>query len=184
VPLPPIPVDRVLTPQPDPLPGSGYTMLDVAVTAVPQRIPLFGTVAVVVLVPTGEALSWLQADPAEPASSSDPGWAPAPAAGAPAPSPPARLVLLDAAQTLGTLPLAAGARAVLPWDGDPGRGALVDIVVLTWQLTAAAVVGAADTGSRLRLGWRRADLAPSQFRAPDANPKVLLRDGLGQPGAV
>jgi hypothetical protein len=184
VPLPPIPVDRVLTPHPDPLPPPGYTLLDVAVAAVPQRIPLFGAVAVVLLIPTGEALSWLQADPAEPASSSDPGWAPAPEAGMPGPSPPARLVLVDASRTLGTLPLAAGARAVLPGDGDPGRGALVDIVVLTWQLTAATVVGAAATGSRLRLGWRRADLAPSQFRAPGVNPKVLLRDGLGHAGAA
>lgn len=183
MPLPPIPVDRVLTPQPDPLPPPGYTSLDVAVATAPQRIPLFDTVAVVLLLPTGEAVSWLQADPAAPASSSDPGWAPAPGAGAPGPSPPARLVLVDAEQTLGTLPLAAGARAVLPWDGDPSRGALVDIVVLAWQLTAATVVGATGADSRLRLGWRRADLAPSQFRPPGVNPKVLRREGLGQAGA-
>jgi hypothetical protein len=177
-------VDRVLTPQPDPLPPPGYTSLDVAVATAPQRIPLFDAVAVVLLLPTGEALSWLQADPAAPASSSDPGWAPAPATGAPGPSPPARLVLVDAEQTLGTLPLAAGARAILPWQGAPGRGALVDIVVLTWQLTAATVVGSVGATSRLRLGWRRADLAPSQFRPPAVNPKVLLREGLGQAGAV
>ena len=83
MPLPPIPVDRVLTPQPDQLPPPGYTPLDVAVATAPQLIPLFDAVALVLLLPTGEALSWLQADPAAPASSSDPGWAPAPGQGHP-----------------------------------------------------------------------------------------------------
>ena len=175
-------MEPVLTPQPDQLPPPGYTSLDVAVATAPQRIPLFDAVAVVLSLPTGEALSWLQADPAAPASSSDPGSAPAPGTGHPGhhhrPARPRRR-RTDAGRSAAGRWRAGG----IAQGRQPGRGALVNIAVLTWQLTAATVVGAASANSRLRLGWRRANLAPSQFRPPAVNPKVLFREGLGQAGA-
>jgi hypothetical protein len=56
-----------------------------------------------------------------------------------------------------------------------GAGALVEIVVLAWEIRAGTVRSGGDVGSRISLAWRDASRAPEQFSPDPIHPRVAAR---------
>lgn len=165
----PIPLDRELTP-PLVVPPPGMTPLEIRLTAgLPHAIALDGLLTLSLVMPTGVAVWWRDADPlalvdrgrvGDQDNRADP-----------AAAPPLRLVLRRGGQRLGIAPLVAGQTLWLP---RAGTGAVIRFMVLEWELRAGTLKGAGDVGSRIRLAWAHAGRAPNGFELP-AVPRVLAR---------
>jgi len=178
--MPPFPITRYLVPDRPPAVPDGFVALRQALTGgLPQRIELGAGVHAVLVLPTGLARQWLDADPLDVVSTSADDLAPR---AAETPGPPAlagraplRLVVRRDTQVLGSVPLAAGLRRVCADAGGQGRGAAVEVAVVAWHLCAGTVRGPGDYGSFVSLGWRQADLAVDQFGPPPVHQFVLRR---------
>lgn len=146
------PVPHLLVDPPDRAP-EGLTTLEERITAgVPRRIALDPRLALVVVVPTGIASTWLEhpvdALAGDSAQESDPEADPA------APGVGPRLHLLVSGGLAATVPLVAGLRRRLP-DAGAGAPAVIDLAVLGWTLAVGTLLGPGEHGSRIRLAWRR-----------------------------
>ncbi|SCE98736.1 hypothetical protein [Micromonospora mirobrigensis] len=166
------PIDRFLVPETPVAPPAGFTEVRRPLTAgLPQRVELADGTHGVLILPTGLARQWLDADPLAVVSASAdesaarpvPAPRPLPAVGARA---PLRLVVRQGTRILGSVPLAAGLRRAC---------GPVEVVVLGWHLTAGTVRGAGDYGSWLWVGWRVADRAVDTFGPPPINAFVWRR---------
>lgn len=152
--MPPLPMDRFLTPDPPPR-GEGFaTVKQELVRGVPFEWVLAGDVTLALVVPTGTARTWRDADPAAlvSAGADETGAHAAPRGIDPLERAPARLLLRQSRTIRAVLPLAAGTRRILP-DG-PGDRALVELVIVDWRLHAGTVRGAGDFGSFVEIAWR------------------------------
>jgi hypothetical protein len=159
MPLPPGPALSAVVPPSGTGAPTGFTremaMLD---NGLPASVRLPDGVDLVVVVPTGSAVVWRDADPLAVLSASAPQAAPDPGGTGPGlrvrPAP--RLLVRIGGQTVATVPLVAGLRRAVPDDGS--AGVRVEIVVLGWQLTAGSMQGPGAFGSWRELAWRRADV--------------------------
>lgn len=156
----PIPISGRLVPEVVPTPPEGFTVVEQPLVAGPiQRIPLDGGIELTLVVPTGLASAWRDADPAEVVSHSATALAPAPGSGGtpagPAPA-PVRLLVRRAGAIVASVPLIAGLRRRVPDAGGDDRGVEVELVVLSWDLRAGTLRGPGQFGSRVELAWRRA----------------------------
>ena len=173
-----IPIESYLVPaEPRDLPAEMITVDNALTDGLPQTIDLDRDLSVVVVVPTGLATAWRDADPSAVVTTSADELAPAD----PTPAvPPAgvdrgrlRLLLLQAGAPVAWLPLVAGARRSLPDDGE--QGAAVEVAVVGWDVRAGTLRGAGAFGSRLQLAWRRVDRATPTFSAPPLNAQLAKR---------
>jgi len=144
-------------------PPASHTLVRVALTAgLPARVDLLTGVHAMLVLPTGLARQWWDADPgdvvATAADDRQPHRPDRPA------RPPLRLVLLRGGEVLGSVPLAAGLRRTCPDSG--ARGAVVEVTVVDWLLLAGTVRGPGDYGSFLTLSWRAADAGEDTFDVP------------------
>ena len=103
---------------------------------------------------------------------------PTAAAGATADDPaaraPLRLVLLRAGRVVASMPLVPASPRRLPDDGG-AQGALVDLVVLAYQVNAGNLRQAGDYGSFLDFAWRRVDAGSDRFALPPLDRRVAER---------
>jgi hypothetical protein len=179
--MPPFPISRYLVPDQPPAVPAGFTALRQALTGgLPQRIELGAGLHAVLVLPTGLARQWLDADPLDVVSTSSDDLAPRPAPEAPDPVPlaaraPLRLVVRRGTQVLGSVPLSAGLRRACADGGAAGQGTAVEIAVVAWHLCAGTVRGPGDYGSFVSLGWRQADLAMDVFGPPPVHRFVVRR---------
>jgi hypothetical protein len=187
VPVPPVPVARELTPDPDLSAPAGFTVVDEPlVDGLPHRMALGADLTAVLTVPTGQALTWRDTDPTERVSSGEDGLLPAaaPEGGAPeggaVDRPPARLFVLRGDEVLGSVPLVLGRRARVSDDGLP-PGVQLEIALLSWDVRAGTLRGPGDVGARLSFAWRRAG-ASDVFTPPPVHPRVQARGALTAPG--
>jgi len=171
----PIPVVGFLVPEHDRIVPNGFTLVDQKMTrGLPHVIALDKSTSVTVVLPSGLARAWRDADSALVVSSSEAEQAPSvPEAADDVARPPLRLGIDRNGTVLGTIPLAAGLRQVVPRDG--GSGAAIELVVLGWELRAGTVRGAGDFGSRVTLAWRIADRASAEFTPPPINANLARR---------
>lgn len=178
--MPPIPIQRYLTPEDKPRAPEGFTQVDATIRAgLPHTIQLDQETSLVVVVSSGLAVTWRDIDPATVVSRSNEELAP----GTPHPDAPvggvertpARLLLRQAGQTVAVTPLVAGLRRLLPDAGEPGRGVRLELVILEWDIRAGSMRGAGDFGSRLSLAWRRADQAVAAYSTPPPHPHLVPR---------
>jgi hypothetical protein len=180
----PIPVAGYLVPEHTSLTPDGFTRVDEPMTrGLPHTITLDRATRATVVLPSGLARTWRDADPAAVVSTSDAEHAPSmPATGIDdsAARAPLRLVVERSNVVLGVVPLAAGERRFVPDDGGD-RGAAIEIVVIAWELRAGTVLGPGDFGSRITLAWRIADTASAEFAPPPLNANLARR--LAQGGA-
>jgi hypothetical protein len=151
---------RALTPTPAPVP-SGLARLRVPlVNGLPQTIVLDAELSFELLVPSGVATAWRDADPSSVVSASATGSRPLPPGpGAPVGAVrrvPLRLVLRRGGVPCATLPLVAGLRRVAP-DGGESEGTQVELALLGWEIRAGSLRAAGDFGSWLEIGWARRD---------------------------
>jgi hypothetical protein len=173
------PIERYLVPATEP-PASGTTSetrpLD---KGLPETVQLDADFSLAVVLPTGLATQWRDADPTAVVSASEPeyaAWTPAPATpvGDAARPPLAALVLLQGAP-VASIPLTAGARRVVPDSGATGAGGLLELRIVSWHVSAGNLQGPGGFGSSLKLDWRRADRAANSFQSPPVDPHVLER---------
>ena len=171
----------LLTPPATLTPPAGLTRLRQPVTGgLPCTLRLDGTVRAVLAIPAGEARPWLDADPTTPVAASDPELAPvdgnATGADTIAATPPRpRLYLVAGGAVVASVPLVAGSRRRLPDDGDAAGGALIEIMILGWDLRAGNLRGAGDYGGFIDLAWRRCDTASDTFELPPVPPSLRAR---------
>jgi hypothetical protein len=181
----PIPIARELVPGTAPHPElDGLTRLRESMPAgLPHAISLEG-LRLVLVVPTGLALTWRAADPTAVVTQSAPELdAHDPAAPAAAPRVPARLILLGDGDVLESVALAAGRRLWLP-DTGSAAGVRIDLVVLGWDIRAGSLRGPGDVGSWIEFAWRVADRAADEFAAPRVSADVLERQPDEEPAPI
>jgi hypothetical protein len=171
----PIPVAAELVPVPDARAPEGFTLVDQPIDGpLPLRIPLFGSVALVLVVPTGLGRQWRDRAPEDVVSSGAGERVPLdPTAPPPEPParPPVRLYLVRGADTMAAVPLAAGLRTTLA----AGPDALVELVVIGWEIRAGTVRLGGDVGSRITVAWRDASAAPPVFSPDPIDRRVAAR---------
>jgi hypothetical protein len=173
--MPAFPIERYLVPETSPdVVAQGFTGVRQALTGgVPQRVELDGSVHAVLVLPTGLARQWLDADPLAVVSTSEDDLVPRAPGPMQAPSlaqrAPLRLVLRRGTTVLGTVPLAAGLRRTI---------GPIEIAVCGWHLCAGTVRGPGDYGSFVALAWRTADGAIDVFGPPPVHRFVLRRKPL------
>jgi hypothetical protein len=178
--MPPIPVQRYLVPAQKPITPDGFTQVDVRIlTGLPYTIPLTGDLQLIVVIPTGLAVPWRDADATAIASSSEAELSPT--------TPqtdfmigdvtraPFRLVVQQSRRIIGVMPLVAGLRRVVPDSGSNTLGGQIELVILDWDVRAGSVRGTGDFGSRLSLAWRQTNQATPQFSPPPLNPMLIAR---------
>lgn len=163
------PIARYLVPDTGPpaLPDGFTAVRQVLTGGLPQRIEFGNGVHAMLVLPTGLARQWLDADPLDLVSTSDDDLSSDPAR--PSARPPLRLVVRRGSEILATVPLTAGLRRVCR---------SVELVVLSWHLCAGTVRGPGDYGSAVELGWRSADKAVDIFGPPVPHRAVVRRKPL------
>lgn len=182
-PLPPMPIQRYLVPDERPVAPDGFTLVDEKITeGLPHTIRLDSETVVLVLVPTGLATAWRDADPAVLVASSESGLAPAAAPGEAGGEPvgnvarpPARLLVRRTQATAASLPLVFAGTRPAPDAGDPDQGVQLQIVPLAWDIRAGSLRGPGDFGSRIAFAWRFASAGAARFGPLPINPHVLAR---------
>jgi hypothetical protein len=165
MPLPPGPALSAVVPPPtmDAPPGfiRERSVLD---NGLPSTVRLPDGIDLILLIPTGTAALWRDADPTTVVSSSaaqvaaDPGSQGSGLAVAAVP----RLLTRVGGRTVASVPLVAGLRRAVPDDGT--AGARVELLLLGWQLTAGSMQKSGSFGSWLDLAWRRADVPHPEDR--------------------
>ena len=161
------PVVRELVPAEPTAVGSEFTVVEERLAGgLPALIPLGDALTAALVLPTGLAKTWRDADPTALVSSSR---EQAVAASAP-PSQrvraPARLVIDRLGETIAALPLIVGVRRRVSDGGREAVGAMAEIVILGWEIRAGSLQGPGDAGSWIRLGWRERTSADDEFRGP------------------
>lgn len=137
----------------------------------PARLDLLTGVYAMLVLPTGVARQWWDADPADVVSTAADDRAPY-RPGRP-PRPPLRLLVLRGTEVLGSVPLAVGLRRTCPDSG--ARRAAVEVTVVDWLVLAGTVRGPGDYGSFLTLAWRAADAGADAFDVPVRDHPGLRR---------
>jgi hypothetical protein len=177
---PAFPIERLLVPpSPPELPADMTRVSQVLSKGLPETIDLGSAASLIVLVPTGLATAWRDADPEAVVSSSDAETAPY----TPDPATPVgdatraavRVLLLVGGAPVASVPLIAGLRRRLPDSGDPDRGVRVELAISSWRICAGSVRGPGDFGSRLEFSWRVADTAVDEFGPQPVPPRVVAR---------
>jgi hypothetical protein len=186
MPTAPIPIARELVPGSPPHPElDGFTRLRESMPAgLPHAIALAEGLRLVLVVPSGLAVTWRDSDPTALVTQSAPELdAHDTAAPAPPAHVPVRLVLLGDGGVLESVALAAGRRLWLP-DTGTDAGVRIEVVVLGWDIRAGSLRGPGDVGSWIELAWRIADRAADEFAAPRVSADVLERQPEDEPAPM
>lgn len=175
--VPAFPIARYLVPVDPPALDDRFTVVDAVVTgSLPFSIDLSDTVALVLSLPTGLAVQWLDADPNDVLTTAQTETTPQPAAAVPV-SPlhraPVRLYARVGGRTTASIPLAAGMAATFYVTSVGGTNYAVQI--LDWDIRIGNVHGAGNFGSHVKFAWRRADAAVQQYSTPSINPHLWWR---------
>ena len=175
------PIESYLVPAAGPAPPETMTRLAMPLArGVPQKIELDRDVSLVVVVPTGTAVTWRDADPSALVSTGAEQLDAVEADDAAVlevvdrAAPRALVLLRD--RPVASVPLVAGARRAAPDDGGD-QGEVVEVTIVDWELRAGTVRGAGDFGSRLELAFRRSDAGAPTFAPPGVHPQLTRRLG-------
>lgn len=175
--MPAFPIARYMVPVDPPVLDDRFAIVDAPITGgLPFSIDLDGNVSLVVSLPTGLAIQWLNADPSDVLTAAETETAPQPAAAVPV-SPlhraPVRLYVRIGGRNAASIPLAAGLAATFSTGLAPATNYAVQ--VLDWDIRIGNVHGAGSFGSHVKFGWRRADAAIAQYSTPSINPHLWWR---------
>jgi hypothetical protein len=173
-------IARRLVPPGAPAAPEGFQRLEERMVAgLPHVIALSEDLRLVVVVPSGLAATWRDADPtaivsesAPEVADSDPQVAVEPV-GSSARAPARVFVIETTGGVLASVPLVAGLRRRLPDSAE--AGVRIELAVIGWQIRAGSLRGPGDFGSRVELAWHAADRAADEFSAPVISERVLER---------
>jgi len=172
---PSFPIARYLTPaHSDPVP-EGFTLVDGQVAkGLPHYVELSDRLRIKVTAPTGLARQWLDVAADAVISASEDQAAPfdpaAPARMLDGQTP--RLALIKDGRVIGSAALTLG--PVFRFIAGE-EGAAAEVAVLGWRLSAGVLRGPVSDGSFVRLAWREADKAISEFGPPPVSDFVIRR---------
>jgi hypothetical protein len=173
-PMPPIPVSRYLVPAAAPPPPDTFTTTSLPIAGgLPFTHAVDARWSVTLRYPTGVARRWLDADPHEVVSSDIPERTAVAADPSDPGRDPVRLTVALDRSTRATIPLTAGLRTFVVGGGTPP--AALELIVVSWTITAGTVKGPGDFGSSLQLAWRDGAEAVEVFATPPVSPPVLER---------
>ena len=148
-------------------------------TGLPATLTLSDGFQAMLLLPTGLARRWLDADPGALLATSaderlpyDPNAAEALAL---TPRPPLRLLVRRNGRSLGAVPANVGVIRRISDSGNAVDGVVIEVVLQAWEIYAGSVRGAGNFGSSIQIAWRLADHASDTFGPPVTNQRVLLR---------
>jgi hypothetical protein len=152
--VPSISIEAYIVSDAPPSAPDGFQRLDVTIAgALPSELPLGDGWSVIVVVPSGSARVWLDADPTTLVGSSDLEQTPANPASPPPPRGAPRLVVRRGGAPLAAIPLAAGWLSRV-WSPAGGAAALLELMPLSWTIPAGALVGAPTPRAAIALAWR------------------------------
>ncbi len=179
MPVPPIPVDRYLTPDDPPAAPDGFTTLTQKIaTGIPLPISLDTDFTAVLVVPTGLAGEWQAAAPAAVVTTSTSQTDPHdPAVAEPVGNverSTGRLLIQRRGVNVASVPLTAGQQVSAPLDGGTSPGRL-EVMVTAWDLRAGSMVSIGDYGASITLAWRRNDTGMQVYGPVPLNPFLRLR---------
>lgn len=180
MPIPPIPVDRLLVPAVRAPAPDGFARVRQSLEGgLPATLRLDPQLALALCAPTGDALRWRDARGDEPVAAAGDDDEPATAATAaataePVARAPLRLVLLHGGAVVATVPLVPGPPRRLP-DHGGAAGALIELAVLDFRVHAGNLREAGSFGSFLDLAWRRVERGTDRFALPPVAPRVAAR---------
>jgi hypothetical protein len=183
----PAPIARYLVPEPSTQAElEGLTRVHERLPAgVPHAMALGEGLRLVLVVPTGLAATWRDADPAAVVTESASEQAAYDFLGPPRPpSAPARLVLQGQDGVLASVPLTARRRRFLPDTGSADTGVRIELVVIGWDIRAGSLVGPGDVGSWIEFAWRIAHRAADEFSPPRVSDDVLARQPKEGPATI
>lgn len=176
----PIPVEHYLTPEPAGTAPAGFTVIEQQIVqGLPHTIKLTDHLALILLLPNGLAHAWRDADPEAVVSrSADERQAQTAAqiaAQSALPRPPLRLMAQLDGVLQESVAVVAGGRVPGPRGGRPDRGIRLELIPLSWLITAGTVRGIGDYGSRIRLAWRARGAGVDDYAIPPVNPNIVPR---------
>lgn len=179
----PIPVQRYLVPpEPSQPPEELVRVEDKLLGGVPHSVQLGEGSVAVLIVPTGLATVWRDADPDEIVSRSVDQTVPlaeAPVEIGATGKAPARLLVRGSGGTpMGTVPLSLGVLHSLPETGTTNAGPRIELMLLSWDIRAGNLRGPGDFGGYISVAWRRADRGVEHYSElpvhPDLRPRLIL----------
>lgn len=180
--MPSIPVQRYLVPEVTPFVPEGFSRVEEKLTGpLPHTIRLDNQLALVLLIPTGLANTWRDAEAQALVSSSADELAPArpgeseAIGGLARPKVPLRLLVIRAGLPISSIALTAGVRRRVMDAGVVGQGVNLELIALAWDIRAGNLRQAGDFGSKIVLAWRKADLAVPRYGPVPLNPYVVPR---------
>ena len=178
--VPPIPIQRYLVPDQKPAAAAGFTVVQTSLlTGLPYPIRLNNDIQLIVILPTGLAIAWRDADPSTVVSTSTTELFPKPYAMPQEVGYVSRAPLRIVAQWRGSIvsvvPLVAGLQRVVPDGGNQNLGSQIELAILQWEIRAGTLRGAGDFGSQLTLAWRIANQSSEQYSLDSINTRVISR---------
>lgn len=176
----PIPVQNYLTPEPEALAPEGFTTIETPILrGLPHRFPLNDHIFLNVLLPNGLAHEWRDADPEAVVSASEDereALAAAQLAAKSEVSRPALRLMVEYDNVLQeSVAVVAGHGVCVPNTGSETRGVKLELIVLSWRITAGSMRSLGDYGSRVRLAWRERGKGSDTFALPAINPNLVPR---------
>lgn len=176
----PIPVEQYLTPEPSQTAPEGFTVVEQQIVmGLPHVIKLTENLSLTLMVPNGLAHEWRDADPEAVVSTSkderQPLRAGQIAARSTLPHPPVRLMVKLDGVFQESISVVTGRQTASPHSGVSERGILLDLVLLSWHITAGTIRSIGDYGSRIKLAWRERGKGIDDYAIPPVNPNIVPR---------
>ncbi|ESA32885.1 hypothetical protein N836_24160 [Leptolyngbya sp. Heron Island J] len=182
----PIPVQSHLVTESDLTIPAGFTRVtNKLLTALPHEISLTADISLVLVMPTGLAVTWREIDPTTLVSHSEAELQPfnpslrkinladAKYVGE-VTRHPLRCLVRQGGTTIASVPLVAGLHRTIPDYGSPSQGALLELIILSWDIRAGSLRGPGDFGATISLAWRLVGqgantFSPASFFRSDAS---------------
>lgn len=177
----PIPMTRYLVPEPSLLAPEGFTQIeDKLLAGLPYRLSVNAEFNIVVLVPTGLAVTWRDIDPTTLVSCSDSQIFQSTPASAKAVRTkefrtPARIIVRRGGTITASIPLTVGLRRTIPEGDQEVPGSQIELMILGWEIRAGSLRGPGDYGSWISLAWRRIEQGAVYFTPPAPHLYVIPR---------
>jgi hypothetical protein len=175
----PAPLANILVPDAAVSPPEAFQTIARPINSgLPFTLTLSDDFEAMLVLPTGLARQWIEADPGGVIASSSDEQQPHDSAVPPASfvgRAPLRLLVRRQGRSLASLPLNAGVMRYVSDSGAATQGVTLAVVPLSWTVCAGSVRGAGDFGSRIELAWRVVDRAIDTFGPPVVSRRVLQR---------
>lgn len=179
IPIQPIPIQQFLIPDQKPVLPEGFIQVEEKfLGGLPHTIQLNAQTSLIVVVPSGLAVTWRDIDPMTLVSSSEdellPYSAPSQTTIGDVKRSPARIIVRQNRTNIASIPLSLGLQPIIN-NNSSVEGITIELIILGWEIRAGSLRGVGDFGSQINFAWRRADQAVERYSTPAVNPYLIKR---------